>query len=191
MRTRTKLLITTMIVGVLGSLAALGIFGSFSATTQNSGNEVTSGTVAISNNSAGQALFSVNGAVPGQTWVRCIKVTYTGSLPSDVHLYLGGTPGPLAQYLNVTIEEGTQTTSTFPSCTGFVSNDTLFTGALTGGNSNYDNGLVTYPGGVSGAWTNGSSTVYRITVNLDPSAPNSEQAQSTGVLTAFWEAHNE
>jgi hypothetical protein len=191
MRTRTKILISTMLVGVLGSLAALGIFGSFSATTQNSGNEVTSGTVAISSNSAGQALFTVNGAVPGQTWSRCIKVTYGGSLPADVHLYLGGTPGPLAQYLNVTIEEGTQTSSTFPSCTGFVSNNTLFTGPLTPGTSGYDTGLPTYPGGVAGPWSNGSSTVYRITANLDSSAPNSEQAQSTGVLTAFWEAHNE
>ncbi len=91
MKTRTKIAISTMLVGLLGSLAALGIFGEFSATTQNAGNELTSGTVAISNNSAGQAMFNVAGATPGDSWTRCIKVTYTGGLPADVHAYLGGT----------------------------------------------------------------------------------------------------
>jgi hypothetical protein len=191
MKRRTKLLISTMIVGVLGSLAALGIFGTFSATTQNAGNEVTAGTVAISNNSAGQALFSITGAQPGQSWTRCIKVTYTGSLPSDVHMYLGGDLGSLAPYLNVKIEEGNATgADTFPACTTFASHDTLFTGPISGGGS-FDLGLPTYPGGVTGAWNTGSSTVYRMTVTLDPSAPNTEQAQSSGILTAYWEAHNQ
>lgn len=190
MKTRTKIAISTMLVGLLGSLAALGIFGEFSATTQNAGNELTSGTVAISNNSAGQAMFNVAGATPGDSWTRCIKVTYTGGLPADVHAYLGGTPGALTPYLNVTIEEGTQTSSTFPDCTGFTPTATLYDGAVDSTHHDWATGLPTYPGGVSGPWNAGSSTVYRVTAALSPTAPNSQQAQSSGVLSAYWEARN-
>jgi predicted ribosomally synthesized peptide with SipW-like signal peptide len=191
-RTLTKVLITTAIVGVLGSLAGLGVLGAFSSTTQSSGNEVTAGSVSLSNNSAGQALFSVQGANPGTSLTHCIKVTYSGSLPADVHIYLGGTPGALAPYLNLKIEEGTTSgADVFPACTTFTAVDTLYDGPITPDSFSYDTGLPTYPGGVAGAWTAGSSTVYRITATLASNAPNTGQAQSTGILTAFWEAHNQ
>ncbi len=191
MRTQTRILITIAVVGVLGSLAAFGAFASFSATTQNAGNELSAGTVAIANNSAGQAMFSIATADDG-SWTRCIKVTYDGSLPADVHLYLGGTPGALAAYLNVKIEEGTASSSDpFPECTTFTPVNTLYDGAVIPGTGSYDYGLPTSPGGVAGPWTTGSSTVYRMTITLSDNAPNSAQGQSTGILTAFWKAHNE
>jgi hypothetical protein len=189
-----KILITTAVVGVLGSLAGLGVFGAFSATTQSSGDEVTAGTVSIGNNSAGQSMFSITGAHPGDSWTRCVRVTYTGSLPADVHLSLGGTPGPLVLYLNVKIEQGTASGSdTFPQCTTFNAISTLFDGsaASAGQSSGYAGGLVTDPAGVPGAWTTGSTTVFRMTGTLSPDAPNSDQAQSTGSLTLVWEAHNQ
>ncbi len=188
----TKLLVTTAIVGVLGSVAAFGAFASFSATTQNAGNEVSAGTVGLSNNSAGQALLSITGATPGGSWTRCIKVTYNGTLPADVRTYLGGTTGALAPYLSLKIEEGTASGSdVFPQCTTFTPVNTIYDGPLSPAYHDYASGLVTYPGGVAGPWTTGSSTVYRITASLSASAPNTGQAQSTGVLTAFWEAHNQ
>jgi hypothetical protein len=191
-KTQTKILVTTAIVGVLGSLAAFGAFASFSATTQNAGDEVSAGTVSLSNNGAGQALFSVTGAHPGDSWTRCIKVTYSGSLPANVHIYLGGTPGGLAPYMNFKIEEGTATgADVFPQCTTFTSVDTLYDGPIGDPSPGYDTGLPTAPSGVAGPWTTGSSTVYRITATLSPSAPNTGQAQSTGILTAYWEAHNQ
>lgn len=191
MTTRTKILISTLIVGILGSAAAFGISASFSATTQSSGNEMSAGTVSISNNADGQAMFSVTGASPGDSWTHCIKVTYTGGLPADVRVYLGGTQGPLAAYIGLEIEEGTQASSTFPDCTGFTAVHTLYSGALTDTYHDYDSGIATYPGGVAGPWNTGNSTVYRVTVTLSSSAPNTDQAQSSGILTAFWEAHNE
>jgi hypothetical protein len=191
MRARTKILVSALVVGVLGGIAALGIFGVFSATTQNTGNELTAGTVAISDNDAGQAMFNVNGATPGDSWSRCIKVTYTGSLPSDVHLNFGGTLGSLAQYLNARVEEGTASQAdAFPQCDHFVNDQTLYDGPVQGGSGSFDTGLPTYPAGQS-AWNNGSSVVYRITASLSSSTPDAGQSQSTGNLTVFWDAQNQ
>jgi hypothetical protein len=187
----TKILITTAIVGTLGSVAGLGVFGAFSATNQSSGNEVTAGTVSIGNNSSGQAMFSITGAQPGASWTRCIRVTYNGTLPADVHTYLGGSPGSLAAYLSLKIEEGTATGDAFPACTTFTSVNTLYNGPLTLAYHSFDTGLITSPNGVTGAWTTGDSSVYRVTATLSSGAPNTGQAQTSGVLTAYWEAHNQ
>jgi hypothetical protein len=191
MRTRTKILISAMVVGVLGSIAALGIFGVFTASTQNTGNELTAGTVSISDNDAGQAMFNVNGARPGDSWTRCIKVTYTGSLPSDVHLNFGGTLGSLAQYLNAHVEDGTASQAdAFPLCDHFVTDQTLYDGPVQSGTGGFDTGLPTYPAGQS-SWSTGSSVVYRITASLSSSTPDAGQSQSTGNLTVFWDAQNQ
>ena len=79
-----KALASALVVGLLGGVVALGVFGLFSATTQNSGNEISAGTIAISDNDSGSAMFNITNAKPGDTWTRCIKVSYNGSLPADV-----------------------------------------------------------------------------------------------------------
>lgn len=49
--TKTKKVVRTIVVaGVLCSLAAIGTFSAFSANTENPGNTVTAGTVALSDN---------------------------------------------------------------------------------------------------------------------------------------------
>ena len=120
MKTSTKVLLTALCVGALGSLAAMGVFGAFSSTTTNAGNTITAGTVAIADNDAGAAMYSLTAAKPGESVSKCIKVTYTGSLDADVHIYTTSTIGSLGQYVELTITPGTQTTPSFPSCTGFV-----------------------------------------------------------------------
>src|SRR6478672_4209335 len=114
MTIRKKVLSSALVVAALGSITALGVFGLFSATTQNSGNEISSGSVALSDNDAGSAQFNLTGAKPGDTWTRCIKVTYSGSLPADVHRYVSGGAGPLAPYLHLTQSQGTQAGAVFP-----------------------------------------------------------------------------
>ena len=81
MKRRHKLLASALVVGVLGTVAAGGVFGLFSATTQNAGNEISTGSVALSDNDNGSAMFNITNAKPGDSWTRCIKVTYAGSLP--------------------------------------------------------------------------------------------------------------
>jgi hypothetical protein len=195
MKTRNKLLTSALVVAVLGSVTALGVFGLFSATTQNSGNEISSGTVTLTDNDAGSAEFNITGAKPGDSWTRCIKINYNGSLPSVVHIYTVGGAGPLAPYLTLKLSQGTQTEPTFPSCTGFVADatngsGTLFEGPAFGaiGNS-YETGAPVVPFGQT-VWNSGSSLVFKSTLTLSPGAPDLAQGNTTGVFTIFAEARN-
>jgi hypothetical protein len=182
-------------IGVLGGFATLGVYGLFSATTQNAGNEVTSGTVEFADNDSGAALYNATGVRPGESFTRCIKTTYSGSLPALVRLYSSSTPGPLAQYIDLTITQGTQASSTFPSCTGFTPDaaGTIFSGTLQGfeqARNSYANGIATVPAGKS-SWGKGEALVYRFVATLQVSAPDSSQGWSSGVHSFVWEARNQ
>jgi len=54
-----KFLMSLVVLALLGSLAAFGVFAAFSSTTTNSGNSFAAGTVAIADNDAGSALYTV------------------------------------------------------------------------------------------------------------------------------------
>lgn len=195
MKTSSKVLLTALCVGALGSLAAMGVFGAFSATTTNAGNTITAGTVAIADNDAGAAMYSITNAKPGESVSKCIKVTYTGSLDADVHIYTTSTIGALGQYVDLTITPGTQTTPTFPSCTGFTadSGGALYTGTLANfatTKNSYANGVVDYPG-TGTKWATSESVVYQVTATLQSSAPEAAQGATTGAHTFTWEARNQ
>jgi len=185
-KTTTKALLTALCVGALGSLAAMGAFGAFSATTTNAGNTITAGTVAIADNDAGAAMYSISNAKPGESVSKCIKVTYAGSLDADVHIYTTSTIGALGQYVELTIA---------PSCTGFTpdSGGALYTGTLANfatAKSSYANGVVDYPG--SGTkWATSESVVYQVTATLQSNAPEAAQGATTGAHTFTWEARNQ
>jgi hypothetical protein len=191
----TRLALSMLVVGVLGGFVALGVHGLFTATTQNAGNEISSGTVEFSDNDSGSALYSATGVRPGESISRCIKTTYTGSLPAIAHLYSPSSPGPLAQYIELTITQGAQPTSTFPSCSGFTADATgvIFTGTLQGfeqARNSYATGIATAPVGKSG-WSSGEALVYRFQATLQASAPDSSQGWSSGVHSFIWEAHSQ
>jgi hypothetical protein len=187
-------MLSTLSVGALGTVAALGVFGAFSATTQNAGNEITTGTVALSDNDVGQALFAINNAEPGDSWTRCIKVSYSGSVEAEVRSYMTQANGPLLPYLRMTAERGTQTgTATFPSCAGFVSNtpnDPAPETPLPPMTGTWDFGTVVLGPNGANTWQPGDSIVTRITMRLTAETPNSVQGASTGVSTVYWEARN-
>ena len=196
MKTSTKVLLTALSVGALGSLAAMGVFGAFSATTSNAGNTITAGTVSIADNDAGAAMYSLAAAKPGDSVSKCIKVTYTGSIDADVRIYTTSTIGSLGQYVDLTITPGTQTTSTFPSCTGFTadSGGAIYTGTLQNFGSaknSYANGVVDNPGTTATKWVANDSVVYQVTATLQSSAPDAAQGLTTGSHTFTWEARNQ
>ena len=58
----------------------------FRAETSNGTNNWASGTVAISDDDTGSAMFNVSGLKPGDTGTRCIAVTYEGALAAAVEL---------------------------------------------------------------------------------------------------------
>ena len=158
----------------------------FSDTTENPGNSWASGTVELSDDDNNTAMFNVDGLEPGKTGTNCIQVTYTGSLESDVKLYVSPPTGTLAPYLNLTVEQGSG--GTFADCTGFVAdatNGTVYNGTLDGlatTASDFATGL--------GVWTptgTGQAKTYKLTYTLQNN--NDAQGKSAGA-TFTWEAQN-
>jgi hypothetical protein len=195
MANKQKVLLSTLVVGVLCGLTTLGVFGVFSATTQNAGNEISTGTVAISDNDAGSALYNITGAKPGDTTSKCIKTTFTGSLPSDVHLYTTSVAGALAPYVDVVITQGTGNAA-FPGCGDFAADThgVIYTGTLANfeaTRTSYATGIDTDPV-VAGQshWVGGNSLVYKIDATLQLTTPDAGQGSSSGVHAFIWEAKN-
>ena len=190
-----KLLLSLLIVGVAGSVAAFGVLSAFSSTTANPGNEFQAGTVAIGDNDSGTALYNNANAAPGESVTKCIKVTYSGSLDADVRLYVADAVGALAQYVDLTIQPGD-----FPgappagnACTGFNADgaaafdDTLAN--FRSSHNSWASGLVDNPGSDSD-WSENDSVVYQITATVQSDAPNSAQDTTTNVHAFTWEARN-
>ncbi len=196
MTTRTKILRTLVVLGVLACIAGAGVFSAFSSQTDNPGNVVTAGSVILADNDSGAATYKLTNAKPGDSQTSCIKVTYTGTLDASVRIYTPSAIGPLGPSVNLKIEPGTQTGSpTFPSCAGFTpdAGGALFEGTLSSfasEHNSYANGVADFPGS-STRWATNDSVVYRVTATLSASAPDSAQGQSTGEHVLRWEAQNQ
>jgi predicted ribosomally synthesized peptide with SipW-like signal peptide len=195
MSNRSKVLRTLLLLGVVASIAGAGVFSAFSSQTENPGNIITTGTVTIEDNDGGSALYSIAAAKPGESKTSCIKVTYKGSLPATVKLFTPSTIGALGPYVNLKVEAGTQTTSTFPSCTEFTpaASPTVYEGTLSAfatEHGTYANGITTNPASAT-KWELNNSVVYRFTATLSSSAPNSAQGATTGSHAFTWEAQNQ
>ena len=182
-----KLLASTMVVTTLGSFAALGVYSAFSSTTQNDNNRIKAGTVAISDNDANAALYSVvpaNGAKPGDYDEHCIKVTYTGSLPSTVKLYRSAV-GTLGTYVNLKITKGTG--SAF-DCSDFSGSTSLFDNTLSSFGTAWASGLALTNASNSATWSQNDTVTYKIRGTLMDD--NNAQGGDTNLHTFTWEAQN-
>lgn len=100
-------------------------YAAFSGTTRNSGNDWSTGSVALTDDDAGSARFQVTNMLPGQTETKCIKVTATTTSPGTVKAYMvnpvTSTSG-LENYVKVSVTTGDG--GTFADCTGFVAHTT-------------------------------------------------------------------
>ncbi len=184
---------------VVLALVGLGTFASFSATSQNQGNRISSGTVVISDNDSGVALLSLSSVRPGASDSGCIKVTYTGSLASDVRLYGTTTGSGLDQYVDLKVTRGSFSPSepAYDSCANFQPDATNYIGqgagvvhdgTLQGYPDSYAAGVVDPPSGGAESWTNGESHIYKFEVTLQ----NNVAAQGLGATqTLTWEARNQ
>jgi hypothetical protein len=196
MSNRTKILRTLVVLGVVACIAGAGVFSAFSSQTDNPGNVVTAGTVTLADNDAGSALYSLTAAKPGDSQTSCIKVTYTGSLDANVRIYTPSTIGELGSSVNLKVDSGTQTTPSFPSCTGFTpdSGGALYEGTLANfaaEHNSYATGIVDFPGTTATKWATNDAVVYRVAATLSPSAPDSAQGKTTGSHIIRWEAQNQ
>ena len=172
-----------------GALVIQGSNAAFTDTTDNNANAVSAGTVNLDDDDANTKLFDLTGLNGGQTFTRCINVTYTGSLTSDVKLYgsVGGTG--LAAGINTTVDVGTGAAggATF-GCGGFTEGDAgaEFSGTLAGfgtSHSNFSNGVGEYDNA-----TNPTTKSYRISLTV--TNDNSYQGKNASV-SFTWEAQGE
>jgi hypothetical protein len=193
MSSSRKLLLSVVVLAAALAVVGIGTYSAFSATTTNSGNNISSGTVALGDNDAGSAMYNVSNAKPGDSSQTCIKVSYTGSLASTVKLYTASTLGTLAQYIDLQIRTGSGS-PTFPGCTGFTPDAAdLYSGTLANFGSTYtswSNGLLDAGPGAASQWSNGDSVVYRFTLTLQASAPDTAQGLSVGSHAFTFEARN-
>ena len=159
----------------------------FSGQTINNGNSWATGTVVLSDDDSGTAMFNVTNMKPGATGTKCIQVTSTGSLASAVKLYGTGftQTNSVGAQITLTVEEGTGATTS--SCTGFTGSS-IFTGTLAdfaANRSNYSNGAGTWaPTG-----TPPETRSYKFTYTLAANAPDSVQGSTAGIGFT-WESQN-
>jgi predicted ribosomally synthesized peptide with SipW-like signal peptide len=187
-----KLLLTALVVGGLSALVGLGTYSAFTATTTNSGNNISSGTVKIDQHTGATTLYSATNKGPGQTVQGCVRVTYSGSLTaSAVKLYASSGITNGANY-NLTIERGSGLTTldSTMSCAGFTASSTAF-------NNTLDNLPTTYAAGIDGkaaaaTWATNDTIDYRFTISVvdDPTANAHTTANASGSHTFTWEARS-
>jgi len=96
-------------------------YAAFSGTTRNSGNNWSTGSVALTDDDAGAARFQASGLVPGQTETKCITITANATVAGVVRGYVVNpvmSPTGLQDHIKLRFDVGTG--GGFGSCTGFV-----------------------------------------------------------------------
>lgn len=173
---------------VAGVLVGGASYSAFSATTSTATNNWSAGTVALSNDSQGVALFTASNLAPGSTGTKDITVTSSGTLASTVKLYgtQAATTNALSSYVDLTVTEGTGTGTSF---TPLASGANIYTGTLADFGSNrtdFANGVTAWaPAGGSPA----VARTFQITYTLDAATPNTAQG-GTAALGFTWEEQN-
>jgi hypothetical protein len=193
-------LLRLALFGLAAAIAAgstcVGAYAAFRATVANSADTYASGTVALSDNDAGTAMFtSLTSAAPSDSETSCIKVRYDGTLASGIRLY-GTIGGALAPYLTLTVTRGTDPTPAFDTCATFSpdatnyigsGNGVIYSGALGSFPTTYAGGIVDPTSGSPAIWTQNEEHVYRFTLTLDSNTAGQGQTASAGFT---WEARN-
>jgi hypothetical protein len=186
-----KVLASLIVIGLVGTVAGLGAYSAFTSTTTNSGNSFATGTVTLSDNDSGAAMYSVSNQKPGDSVTQCIKVDYTGSLDADVKLYTPSAIGALGQYIDVQVRPGSGNPA-FPGCTGFNADAAdIYNDTLANFPTSYASGILDAGPGSNTKWVNGDAVVYRITLTLPSSVPAAAQGLTTGSHAFTWEARNQ
>jgi hypothetical protein len=187
-----KGLLTLLVVGSLGAAAGLGTFSAFSATTTNSGNNISSGTVKIDQHTGATTLYSATNRGPGQTVQGCVRVTYSGSLTaSAVKLYVSSGITNGTQY-NLEIDRGSGLTTldNTMSCAGFTQSSVAYNGALGSLGTTYATGVDGKAGAAT--WATNDAIDYRFIISVvDDPTPNAHTtANASGNHTFTWEARS-
>lgn len=174
---------------LVGALVIIGSQAAFTATTDNSGNTWTAGTVVLSDDDSSSAMFNVAAMQPGASDTHCIAVTYSGTLaaqPIELYATAGGTG--LATYLNVVVEVGSG--GSFASCTGFTPTSTLYSGTLANFAATYTNWATGLSTGWSPTGASSETRTFHFTVSLPSGTGNAAQGLNASA-TFTWETQSQ
>jgi hypothetical protein len=191
-----RLALLSVLASALAGCVAVGAYAAFRATVTNGGDSYAAGSVALSDNDSGAAMFTaLNSAAPSDSETSCIKVRYDGSLASNVRLY-GTISGALAPYLTLTVTRGTDLNPTFDTCTTFTADATnyigagsgvIYSGTLGSFPTTYAGGLVDPTAGSPESWTQNEEHVYRFVLTVGANTNGQNQTVTAGFT---WEARN-
>jgi hypothetical protein len=177
------------VVAVLAGILSSGVMvwnaseAAFTATTANPTNSWTAGSVSLTDDDSGTAMFTATGLKPGSTATKCIKLTYGGNIASgDVKIYAAAPTGTLGGYINMTVEVGS--VGTFAACGAFVAASTPINNVLLstiGTKTDYSTGYST-------GWSPAVSDtkVFRFTYTLSAATPDAQQG-ATCTIPFTWE----
>lgn len=183
------------IQAVIGSVAAVALVAAmvvrttdaaFTDTTENAGNSWDAGTVTLTDDDAGSAMFTVTDMAPGDSNTSCIEVTYNGSITpsSAVDLYASVSEtvvsgDGLGNDLDVTVDIG----GAGETCDVALTKTSVYSGTLAAFN--------TSSSPISTGWTPapGSDTTraFEFTATLGSDTPNSAQGEGADA-TFTWSA---
>lgn len=176
-------------VFILTSGLVLGVSAAaFTGWVGQPNNSWNAGTMALVSDKA-TAQFVANDVVPGYTESHCITITSNSTVTSTLQFYASESNiiGNLGDYMNMTVEAGSGGTDGANSCTGFVSEETLFNGTVTALNAAH--GTVEQAATVTKPLAANGSQQFKITAALPANTPNS--AQGTAFNLDFnWVNHS-
>jgi hypothetical protein len=190
MTTLRKILISLTIVGAVGAVAGAGAFSAFSKTTSNDNNTITAGNVTIGDNDSNAAAYSLATAKPGDSAQKCVKVTYTGNLATNVKLYRSAFSGStnLESVVDLSITKGTGNNT---DCSDFSAGTSVYSGTLSAFSAtSWSNGISLTNASNSATWSTNDAVTYRITATLQSGAASTNQGLTTGTHSFTWEAQN-
>ncbi len=189
---KRKVLLSALVLAAAGAVTSFGVYSAFTATTANSGNTFASGTVKVDDNDSGSVMYSTSDLKPNDTVERCITVTSTGSLDATVKIYGSSVASTLGNDINLKVRPGSGTVAFGAGCSGFTPDGVdLYDGTLSSFPVTYALGVTDLGPGSNIKWVNNDSVVYRFTLTLSGSTPDSSQGEATGAHTFTWEARNQ
>jgi hypothetical protein len=209
-----------------GAITWQSSYATFTATASSAGNSWATGSLALTATDGsgaslgGAAVFSSTGMRPGDSVIKCITVTYGGTITAGAAARLYATSvtnsaavnaHSLASYLQFTVEEGSGATDT--SCTGFAASSTLFDSSTNSGPTisasviagsllDFTTNHTAYTSAITAGWTPAvasASKSYRFTVGFPGSATfpgggsntiDSDLMGMTSTTTLAWEVRS-
>lgn len=136
---------TPLAVVAAGALVWHASYAAFTGQTRNAGNDWSTGSIALTDDDKGGAMFQVSNMLPGDSQTRCITVTANASVPGTVKGYAVNptfSSSVLSNHIMVTVLEGSG--GSFQDCAGFTSQGTIAQSvplATFAQASNYANGI--------------------------------------------------